>query len=1473
MNRKLNPWNEFDPQLYNLQVKANFGKYATETKEITFGLRDLKAENGRLILNGKKIFLRGEHDGGLFPLTGYPSMDKSEWLKIFSKGKTYGLNHWRFHSWCPPEAAFEAADELGIILQAELPLFSQTWENSVVGKYPRIDTFLKSELVRILDAYGNHPSFGLMCMGNELKGDPKVMQELVAFAKTNDSRHLYAGTANLEAIGIYERLIGDDYQVAHAGKYKGTRFERRMYPYFNLEIPNTIKDYSYTLEPPYNGWPIISHEVGQWTVFPDFSEIGKYTGVLSPRNLEVFKSRLQQKGMLDQAHDFLMASGKLSALLYREEIERLLRTPGMSGFQLLDLRDYPGQGSALVGLLNPFWESKGLITSEVFRQSCNDITVLLKMPKRVWTNNENFTANLVVPNYSLATIPYLQVKWKVLANNQLLFEGEIDSRELKQGEVNALGDIAFDLSKVDRATKLNIILKESRLAITNSYEVWVYPSQINTEVPTSLTLATKADDELYQKLQDGAAVLLVSNDLPDTERMNFTTPFWSTILFDYQAKTMGILCNPEHPIFRNFPTDFHSNWQWWELTKDARILRLNKTNSNYRPILQVIDHPVRNDKLGAIMEMKVGKGKLLICTLDIMNKLDDRPVVRQLKKSILEYMESADFNPEPNKELTELIFNIPVPGTVKPLVLKAESFLHYAEDFNRNDNELYKGFYPNSAAWNFLKDNIPLFDCPDEEIQRTYYFRWWTYRKHIKQTPDGFIVDEFLPNVGWAGKHNSISCAAGHHFYEGRWLHVPQYLDDYSTFWFRKGGEPRRYSFWAADALWARYRVSGNKALVIDLLPDLVKNYEAWEKSNLDPTGLFWQIDDRDGGEMSIGGNGYRATINSYQYGDAVAIAQIAGLAGKPDVACEYRDKAAKIKQLVQEKLWDKAAQFFKVLPQGENRKLVDVREEHGYTPWYFNLPDADKAIAWKQAMDPKGFYAPFGPTTAEQRHPKFALSYQGHECQWNGPSWPYATAVTLTGLANLLNGPSQDAVSATDYFDLLTIYTKSHRLKFDDGRVVSWIDENLNPLTGDWLSRMRLKTWKNGTWDTGKGGEERGKDYNHSTYCDLIITGLIGLRPRADETVEVNPLVPEGTWDYFCLDQIRYHGHWLTILFDKSGERYGKGRGLRVFSDGKEIAVADKLTRVTGKLSAASEAAGPETAGGWKKFPGNPVMGGKYGTCFDISVLHDGGKYRMWLSWRPKKSVALVESKDGIHWSEPPQVVLGPRKETGWEDDINRPFVLKRADGYHMWYTGQAKGRSWIGYATSSDGVKWKRMSDKPVLSFDQPWELNIAVMCPSVIWDETAKQFRMWYSGGEQNEPNAIGYATSPDGLTWEKHEGNPVFTAERKNPWEKHKVTACQVEKVGDWYVMFYIGFQDEPTARICLARSKDGITNWQRHPANPIIFPGKDKLDHDACYKPFAIFDGTKWLLWYNGRHGGLEQIGVVLHEGEDLGFDQ
>ncbi len=310
-------------------------------------------------------------------------------------------------------------------------------------------------------------------------------------------------------------------------------------------------------------------------------------------------------------------------------------------------------------------------------------------------------------------------------------------------------------------------------------------------------------------------------------------------------------------------------------------------------------------------------------------------------------------------------------------------------------------------------------------------------------------------------------------------------------------------------------------------------------------------------------------------------------------------------------------------------------------------------------------------------------------------------------------------------------------------------------------------------------------------------------------------------------------------------------------------------LLSVAGLLAAGTDTPGADTAPGWRKYEKNPVLGGSLGTCFDVSVLRGGGMYRMWFSWRPKRSIALVESKDGLAWGEP-TVVLGPNKASGWEEDVNRPVVIKHAGMYRMWYTGQAKGKSWIGYATSHDGKTWHRASGTPVLSAERPWE-RVAVMCPHVLYDDKHRLFRMWYSGGEQYEPNAIGYATSKDGLKWTKPEQNPVFRPESKNAWEKDRVTACQVVRRGDWHIMFYIGFRDKDHAQIGLARSKDGLTGWRRHPANPIVRPGKGRWDADAVYKPYAIFDGKRWLLWYNGRRGGVEQIGVAIHDGEDLGF--
>jgi len=307
----------------------------------------------------------------------------------------------------------------------------------------------------------------------------------------------------------------------------------------------------------------------------------------------------------------------------------------------------------------------------------------------------------------------------------------------------------------------------------------------------------------------------------------------------------------------------------------------------------------------------------------------------------------------------------------------------------------------------------------------------------------------------------------------------------------------------------------------------------------------------------------------------------------------------------------------------------------------------------------------------------------------------------------------------------------------------------------------------------------------------------------------------------------------------------------------------------VGSSLSCSSRLYGLAETAGWVKYAGNPVLGGEYGTCFDVCVLQQAGKYRMWVSWRPKQSVAITESQDGIHWS-PPEIVLGPDPETGWEADINRPIVVDREDGYHMWYTGQAKKHSKIGYAKSPDGLHWTRQSDKPVLESSLPWE-DVAVMCPHVMWDGANRLWKMWYSGGQQYEPNAIGYATSKDGLHWDKYAANPVLTPDPNIEWEKERVTAAQIVKWKGWYYAFYIGFRDIDHAQIGLARSKDGVTGWVRHAGNPIVRPTPGGWDADACYKPFAVYSAGDWRLWFNGRNNHLEQIGLVMHSGENLEF--
>lgn len=453
---------------------------------------------------------------------------------------------------------------------------------------------------------------------------------------------------------------------------------------------------------------------------------------------------------------------------------------------------------------------------------------------------------------------------------------------------------------------------------------------------------------------------------------------------------------------------------------------------------------------------------------------------------------------------------------------------------------------------------IPLVELPDSAIENVYYYRWHVFCKHIRKTPEGHVVTEFYPPVPWAKKYNTINCPAAHHLYEGRWLHNRTYITDYAKFWFNDpDAQPRQYSFWAADAVYNVCKVSGDFTLAQELYKNLKNNYAAWEKTHLMENGLYYQIDDRDGMEYSAGGSGCRPTINSYMYGDARALAAIARLMGKREDAKIFDAKAIALKEKIDFLLWDENACFYKTLAEEKEYKKADVRELVGYIPWYFNIPDGDKSSAWKFLNDEKYFYAPYGPTTAEQICPDFMKEFD-HECLWNGPSWPFATSQTLTALSNLICNYNQSVMKKSDYFNLLHLYANSQFDTNEKGERVPYIDENLNPFTGEWIARKLLRKM-----DNPPGGADRGEDYNHSTFCDLVLNGLAGIRPREDNILEINPLFDENNLEYFCADGILYHGHTVTVLWDKDGSRYGLGKGLRVYCNGNEIAKAEKIKKI----------------------------------------------------------------------------------------------------------------------------------------------------------------------------------------------------------------------------------------------------------------------------------------------------------------------
>ena len=622
-------WNEFTPNLYHADVTVKT-KDSQDTYPVTYAFREWRHDGNRLLLNGNPVFLRGTLECCIFPLTGYPPMESAGWRKVFETAREWGLNHLRFHSWCPPEAAFAVADSMGMYLQVELPLWeAYTKENA---------GFLQQEAENILKEYGNHPSFCFFSMGNELWGDFEGLQQLVADLKKEDDRRLYTMTSfSFSEYGEWPEPNSDFFitQRTKKGWVRGQGV-------FDAEPPRFDKDYAASVE----GMrvPLITHEMGQYAVYPDLKEIEKYTGVLDPLNFKGVKADLEKKGLLDKADDYLMASGKLAELLYKEEIERSLKTNGIAGFQLLDLHDFPGQGSALVGLLNAFWESKGITEAEQFRQFCSPVVPLAYFPKAVYTAGETLEIGAKIANYSDKTWEDMPVRGSLATwDGHVVSEWDYPAQGIALG-MNELDAHTVTLPDLEEAKPLRLTIELPGTPYRNSWNIWVYPNSLSVEKGDIVLTADFSEAE--RALQAGKKVFLN----PPYEQLKglegkFVPVFWSPVHFPKQAGTMGLLLDNHHPAFAHFPTASHTDWKWWNLVKHSRTLCVDSLYRQLTPLVECVDNFANNRRLTNLFETKAGKGKLIFCTLDLLRQADQHPEAKQLLYSLVEYMKSDDFQP------------------------------------------------------------------------------------------------------------------------------------------------------------------------------------------------------------------------------------------------------------------------------------------------------------------------------------------------------------------------------------------------------------------------------------------------------------------------------------------------------------------------------------------------------------------------------------------------------------------------------------------------------------------------------------------------------------------------------------------------------------------------------------------------------------------------------------------------------------
>ncbi|MFC7141563.1 sugar-binding domain-containing protein [Halosimplex aquaticum] len=672
-------WDEFDPDHYELTATldataegagttAATGAAYRHATETVFGVRSFERDGTRFAVNGKTTFLRGNVDCCIFPETGYPPTDEAAWREVFETAREYGLNHYRFHSWCPPEAAFRAADDLGIYLQPELPL----WNNGGAFEDREAAAFYRAEAERILDEYGNHPSFVMFALGNELAGDFAAMSDLVESLRDRDPRRLYAcGSYN----GLSDSTLteADDYWTTASVPPDPTDVDsgREMVRGAAIDDapPATTTDYREAVED--IPIPVVAHEIGQYQTYPDFAGLERYGGVLAPRNLELKRDHLEAHGLLDRAEAFSDASGRLSVQCYREEVEAALRTPGFGGFQLLQLEDFPGQGTALVGILDAFRESKGLIEPAEWRQFCAESVPLVRMDARTFAADESLAADVQLAHFGPASHESVAAEWTLTTadwagdSDAVIADGTLPAADVPQGELVDLGAVevgfgnALENADVDAPVRLTLSVSVAATDAATDYDVWVYPADLPAvdadsesfggSADAPVTVSRAFDEETRESLESGEDVILVPrhDDVRHSVKSAFAPCFWSYALFKRNAPpgTMGPLCDSDHPLFDDFPTEAHGDWQWWHLLSNARPIVLDDAPDEFEPLISMIDNIERNQRLGLVFETAVGEGSLLVCAADLF-AADDDPSVRAFGRSLVEYAASDAFDPD-----------------------------------------------------------------------------------------------------------------------------------------------------------------------------------------------------------------------------------------------------------------------------------------------------------------------------------------------------------------------------------------------------------------------------------------------------------------------------------------------------------------------------------------------------------------------------------------------------------------------------------------------------------------------------------------------------------------------------------------------------------------------------------------------------------------------------------------------------------